>query len=260
MLTAIAEAIDSRGAGLGHDVEVLATEHLGANVGPYPADSVAGTVRQIDAGDDVIGPCQRQITDQNCRRHPELFRRSTPLTVAMQGSEPDVCRRPAPASRRAVDHVVVHQRRGVQQLQCREQQQRLFVGILARHRSPAPIGESRAQPLAAAENEVLQPGDQGVVVAADVRRIRTAVVQIPAQLVGDGAGQLDGCRCFHAQRDTSSRSLAIMARQVYSARRCPAGFASLTTAGEARSSFGGRLLRQPHYAVVVRGATWVRGV
>ena len=214
-----------RGAGLGHDVEVLATEHLGANVGPDPAHSVAGIVRQIDAGDDVIGPRQRQIPEQDRRRHPELIRRSTPLAVAMQGSEPDVCRRPAAASRRAVDHVVVHQRRGMQQLQCREQQQRLFVGVLARYRPPAPVGEGRAQPLAAAEDEVLQAGDQRVIVASDVRRIGSAVAQVPAQLVGDGVGQLDGCRCFYAQRDTSSRSLEIMARQVYSARRCPAGFA-----------------------------------
>src|ERR1700722_166212 len=125
----------------------------------------------------------------------------------------------------------------MQQLQCREQQQSLFVGFRARDRPPAPVGESRAQSLAAAENEVLQAGDQGVIVASDVRRIRSAVTQMPAQLVGDGVGQLDGCRCFYAQRDTSSsRSLEIMARQVYSARLCPAGFASLGMADEKRST------------------------
>ena len=166
------------GAGLGHDVEVLAAEHLGADVGPDPSHPVVGIVRQVDARDDIVGPRQRQIPDQDRRRHPELVRRPMPLTVAVQCSEQDVRGRPTPARRRAVDHVVVHQSRGVQQFQRGEQQEHLRVGVFARHRPPAPVGERRAQPLAAAEDELLQAGDQGVVVASDVSGRTAALAQV----------------------------------------------------------------------------------
>jgi hypothetical protein len=74
------------------------------------------------------------------------------------------------------------------------------------------VGEGRAQPLAAAEDEILQAGGQRVIVASDVGGLASSVAQIFAQLVDGGVSQLDGCRCSCAQRNTSSRSLAIMAR------------------------------------------------
>ena len=49
-------------------------------------------------------------------------------------------------------------------------------------RAPAPVGERGAQPLAAAQHEVLQRGDQAVVVVADVGGGGTAVAEITPQL------------------------------------------------------------------------------
>jgi hypothetical protein len=95
----------------------------------------------------------------------------------------------------------------MQQFQRGEQQQRLLVGVVVGDRPPAPVGEDRAQPLAPAEDEILQAGRQRVELGSDVGGLGSTVAQIPAQPVGDGVGQLDGCRCSCAQRDTSSESL-----------------------------------------------------
>jgi hypothetical protein len=121
----------------------------------------------------------------------------------VQVGEFDVRRWPAPPRRRAVDYVVMHQRRGVQQLERREQHQHPRVRIVVGHRAPTPIGEGRAQPLAAGENELFQARDQVGVVAADVGGRIAALAQVSAQLFGDGVGELNSCRCFYAQRDTS---------------------------------------------------------
>ena len=74
------------------------------------------------------------------------------------------------------------------------------------YRAPTPVGEGRAQPLAAVEDESLQAGDQVGVIAADVGGRVAAVAQVGAQLFGDGVGELNGCRCFYAQRDSSIQS------------------------------------------------------
>ena len=60
------------------------------------------------------------------------------------------------------------------------------------HRAPAPVGERRAQSLAAAQHELLEGGGQLGVVGADVGGVAAAIAQVLPQLVGDGAGQLDG--------------------------------------------------------------------
>ena len=250
-----------RGAGFGDDVEVLAAEQLGADVdpdSPHPASRIG---RQIDARDDVVGPRQRQIAEQDGRRNAELFGRPSPLPLAVQRGELHVRGRPTPAGRRAVDHVVVHQRRGVQQFQRGEQQQRLVVGVFARHRTPAPVREGRAKPLPAAEDELFQAGRQAVVVASDVGGRTAAVLQVSPQLVGDGVSQLDGCRCFYAQRDTPSWSARSWSgfssvRSGPHRRRTDHGPPSLFGAGLSsgfcltRASPGvgaaGQLLRQPH--------------
>ena len=110
------------------------------------------------------------------------------------GEEPVHGRQPAPGGRR-VDHVVVHQRAGVQQLERGEQPQyRRIDGILDGicHRAPAPVGERRAQPLTAAQHEFFEGGGQLRVVGADVCGVAAALAEIVAQLVGDGARQFDG--------------------------------------------------------------------
>jgi hypothetical protein len=104
---------------------------------------------QVGGGDDVVGPHQREVAQQNRRRNPELFGRPVPLAGAvLVGEQPVHGRQPA-AGGRGVDHIVVHQRARMQQLKGREQpQHRRIDRILAcvRHRAPAPVGECRAQP------------------------------------------------------------------------------------------------------------------
>ncbi|MGZ4512771.1 MAG: hypothetical protein ACXVX4_15860, partial [Mycobacterium sp.] len=59
-----------------------------------------------------------------------------------------------------------------------------------------------------------------LVVAADVGGVGAPVVQIPPKSIGDRAGQLDGCRCFDAQRGAPFCSTWLgvwQARPVYSA-------------------------------------------
>ena len=153
--------------------------------------------------DDVVGPRLRDVAEQDCRREPELVRRAPPVAVPVHRGEVHMGGGPAAAGRRRVDHVVVHQRECVQQLQRGKQQQRIGIGRLGGDGVPSPVSEDRPQSLAPAEHEIFEPAGQRVVVGAQVSGFAATVVQIPSQLVGDGAGHLDGrrcCRCFQAQR------------------------------------------------------------
>ena len=99
-----------------------------------------------------------------------------------------------------VDDVVMYQGAGVQQLQSGEQPQNLlayWVVGSGGHRPVAPVGESRAQPFAAAEDEVLENGDQPVVFGADVGRTGTAIGQVDPELIGDAAGEIGSRWCCH---------------------------------------------------------------
>ena len=60
------------------------------------------------------------------------------------------------------------------------------------HRAPAPVGERRPQSLPAPQHEFFECGGQVAVIGADVGVVAAAFGQIHPQLVGDGAGQLDG--------------------------------------------------------------------
>lgn len=89
----------------------------------------------------------------------------------MQFGEVHVHSRPSATGCGVVDNVVVHQRAGVQQFQCREQQQGLLVDRIVgpgRHRAVTPVGEGRPEPLSAAQDEILEYADQTVVRGADV--------------------------------------------------------------------------------------------
>ena len=194
-------------AGFGDDVEVLAAEYLGADVRPDPLHPALTVGRQVRTRDDVVGPNQGQIAEQDRRRPAELVGGPAPAPVAVQIGELHVRGRHTAAGGRVVDHVVVNQRAGVQQFQRGEQPEYPVVDAVLRpggDRPIAPVRESRTQPLAAAQHEVLQRGDQAVVIRADVRRVGASAPQIPPKLVGDGAGQLGGRRscCLHAQRGT----------------------------------------------------------
>ena len=118
-----------------------------------------------------------------------------PVTAAvLVGEQPVHGRQPA-AGGRGVDHIVVHQRARVQQLQRREQPQYRRcdgIGDGICHRTPAPVGERRAQPFTTAQHEFFEGGGELRVVGADVCGVAATIAEILAQLVGDGAGQLDG--------------------------------------------------------------------
>ncbi len=154
-----------RAAGLGDDVEVLPAQHLGADIGPDPLDPPLSFRRQVHAENDVVRPGQREITEQDGCRYPEPLRRAPPLPVAVQRREVDMSGRPAAAGGGIVDHIVMHQRAGVQQLQRGKEQQHFRIRIPGRHGAPAPIGEGGPQPLPPVEHKILEGGDQNPVVA-----------------------------------------------------------------------------------------------
>ena len=202
-----------RATGFGDDVQELAAEHLGADVGPHPLNAALSVGRQAGFGHDVVGPDQRQVAEQNGRRTAELLRRAPPAAVAVQLGEVHVCGRHAPAGGGVVDDVVVHEGAGVQQFQRREQSQHAVVDRLLgirRHRPVAPVRESRAQPLAAAQDEVLQNGDQPVVVRTDVGGPGPAGGQMLPKLFGDRAGQLGGRRCCCVQTQRGAPFCAVI--------------------------------------------------
>ena len=182
-------------AGLGDDVEILAAEDLGADGAPDPVHAPMRLERQVHRRDDVVGPHQGEIAEQDRRRDAELVRWPVPVAGAVFLGEQAMHRRQPAAGRRGVDDVVVHERAGVKQLERREQAQRLLlvrgIGVFG-HRPPAPVCERRTQPLAAAKHELLQGSGQFAIVDAHVGALVAAVGKIGPQLLGDGAGQLDG--------------------------------------------------------------------
>lgn len=127
----------------------------------------------------------------------------------MQLGELAVGGRVAAPGRRRVDHVVVHQCAGMQQLQRGEQQQFVVVGVAAGDGPPAPVGEGRPESLPAGKHEFFEAGDQRLVVVADVGRLGSTAAQVAAQPIGHGAGQVGGrrcrrCCCLDAQLGTLS--------------------------------------------------------
>ena len=84
VLTVIADAIGFGAAGFGDDVEVLPAEHLGADIGPDPLDPAVGVGGQVGGGDDIVGPDQGQVAEQDRRRHAELFGGPVPLCSPVQ--------------------------------------------------------------------------------------------------------------------------------------------------------------------------------
>ncbi len=137
-----------RTAGFGDDVEILAAEHFGADVGPDPLNASLRIRGELGGGDDVVGPHQGEIAEQDRRRHPELVGRSAPAAVAVRLGEQPVHGGQAAAGVGVVDHVVVHQGACVQQLQRREQPQDGRVGGVVGRRPRA--NPSRRMPAAAA--------------------------------------------------------------------------------------------------------------
>ena len=93
---------------------------------------------------------------------------------------------------RGIDHVVVHQRARVQQLEGREQPEHVGPGLRAGDGAPTPVGERGPQPFAAAQHELFDRFGEDRVVRADVRRVSAALTQVVPQLFVDGCGQLDG--------------------------------------------------------------------
>ena len=75
---------------LGGDVEVLPAEHLGADVGPHPLYATVRVERQVDGGDDVVGPDQGQVAEQDRRRQAELVGRAVPVALAVAVGEQPV--------------------------------------------------------------------------------------------------------------------------------------------------------------------------
>ena len=72
-----------RAAGFGDDVEVLAAEHLGADVGPDPLDPSVRVDGQVGGRDDVVGPHQGEVAEQDRSRQTELLGRADPSAVVV---------------------------------------------------------------------------------------------------------------------------------------------------------------------------------
>ncbi len=139
-----------RAAGLHRDVEELAGDHLAARVveggqrGHHPVG------RQPAAAQQLIGPAQQQVAEQDRRGRAVLLGVTAPAGLAVCGREGTVGGGPSAAGVRGVHVVVVHQRAGVQQLEGGARaQQGVLVGYVGRDRAVSPPAERRAEPLAA---------------------------------------------------------------------------------------------------------------
>ena len=108
------------------------------------------------APEQLVGPGQQQVTEQDRGRGAVLRRGAGPAGPPVRRLERPVRRGPAAAGVGGVHVVVVDQGAGVQQLERRAgpEQRGLLVGSRRRDGPEAPVAERRAEPLA--------PGDRAV--------------------------------------------------------------------------------------------------
>ncbi|SHW84225.1 Uncharacterised protein [Mycobacteroides abscessus subsp. abscessus] len=160
---------------------------------PHLVDAPARIGGQVGVRDDVVGPGQGEVAEQDGRGQPELLGRTAPALPAVPLGEQPVHGGQATAGRRTVDDVVVHQGAGLQQFQCGEQAQYRRVGRVPRiggDGAPAPVGEGRADALAAAQDELFECSGHLGVGVTDVGAVPPALGEIVEQLICDGVRQL----------------------------------------------------------------------
>src|SRR5665647_3254444 len=134
--------------GLGDDVEVLTDRHLrpkGVQVRPRPLERL-----RIEAAPapHLRRPHEEQVTEQDRARAPEDLRVAPPAGTRVRAREHHVGRRAAAPGGRAVHHVVVRQRRHVQQVEaaCGPNDRRRVRGFTRRGHVP-PVAEGGPEPL-----------------------------------------------------------------------------------------------------------------
>jgi hypothetical protein len=88
----------------------------------------------------------------------------------------------------------VDQGAGVQEFKGRNQPQHVGIDFVVAlgDRPPAPVGERGPHALAAAKDEFLQRRGQFAELGTHVAAFAAALCEVRPQLIGDGAGQLDG--------------------------------------------------------------------
>ena len=105
--------------GLHRDVEELAGDHLGAAAVEDVERGHDPVARQTAVPQQLVGPAQQQVTQQDRGGRAVLLRVAPPAVPPVLGREAAVGRRPAAPGVGGVHVVVVHQGAGVQQLQRR---------------------------------------------------------------------------------------------------------------------------------------------
>ena len=137
-------------AGLHRDVEELPADHLGAAVVEHLERRPPRARRQAAPAQQLVGPGQQQVAEQDRRGGAVLLRVAAPRPRPVRGREGAVRGRAAAAGVGGVHVVVVDQRAGVQQLQRGTRtQQRVLVGRPRAHRPVAPPAEGGPEALAA---------------------------------------------------------------------------------------------------------------
>ncbi len=153
----------ARRPGTHRHVEQLPGQHLGAHRPPRLLHPVQGPQLVRGRGEQVVRPGQREVTEQHRDGQAVLVGVPVVAGVGMRLGHRDVHARPAAPGLRAVDHIVVHQRAGLDQFEGGgDPDHRRAVGRIgpAAAGPPAPPEKLRAQPFSVGD-EVDQQVDRG---------------------------------------------------------------------------------------------------
>ncbi len=147
---------------LGQDVQVLARPDLRAHQLEHRARPLQGTRVEPGLREQLVAPAEQQVSEEDRGGGAEVGGGSMPARVMVPRGEAAMHGRLPATGVRAVDQIIVNQRRGLEELECGSRRDdRILVGgargpvTTAAHvtgrRSPAPVAERRPEPLPAAE-------------------------------------------------------------------------------------------------------------
>ena len=163
-------------------VEVLADVQLDAQLVPQCPDFPRCAMQQ------QVGVDERKVTDEDRHALPESTTLASKRLGLVLVDEHGVRRRLASTRRRAIHHVVVEQREGVQQLECTTGVDHARRRPVAAGSDEAPVTKRRAQALAAGQHEPADLANRGDQIGVERSPAAGLLVEQPRKTVVDRLG------------------------------------------------------------------------
>ncbi|GAA2536965.1 hypothetical protein GCM10009860_16870 [Microbacterium mitrae] len=134
------------------DIEKLSEGHVSPHASVLGAHQ--GRVQMARDGffEKVIAPCDQEIAEQNGAGDTEIFTASAPASVAVSDFQCAVSGGAPPPGIGMVDEIVMHESRGLKNLQRARDRYRFFCVRLATRGDPTGVAKLGTKPLATGQS------------------------------------------------------------------------------------------------------------